>query len=158
MTRMAGPEENMRAEAEFANYIENAKYMYLKGKELHIIANDSTILKFIEDYFDVNEHAGKKFKLSNMFEGTEITLSITNNSFVGKSGVNNYSIPFEKKDNKLIISKKGISTLMAGPEEDMKAEDKYMQLLNKANYISYNKNTLCIKTSDNEVLLFNLID
>ena len=158
MTRMAGPEENMRAEAEFANYIENAKYMYLKGKELHIIANDSTILKFIEDYFDVNEHAGKKFKLSNMFEGTEITLSITNNSFVGKSGVNNYSIPFEIKDNKLIISKKGISTLMAGPEEDMKAEDKYMQLLNKANYISYNKNTLCIKTSDNEVLLFNLID
>ena len=94
--------------------------MYLKGKELHIIANDSTILKFIEDYFDVNEHAGKKFKLSNMFEGTEITLSITNNSFVGKSGVNNYSIPFEIKDNKLIISKKGISTLMAGPEEDMK--------------------------------------
>ena len=158
MTRMAGPEENMNAEADFSKYIENAKYMYLKGKELHIIDNDSTILRFVEDYFDVNEYSGKEFKLSNMFEGTEITLSITNNSFVGKSGVNNYNIPFEINDGKIIISKSGISTLMAGPEADMKAEDEYLKLLNKANYISYNNNTLCIKTSDDDILLFNMVN
>lgn len=158
MTKMAGPEENMNAESDFSKYIENAKYMYLKEKELHIIANDATILRFIEDYFDVKEYAGKEFKLSNMFEGIEITLSITNNSFVGKSGVNNYNIPFEIKDGKIKMSKTGISTLMAGPEADMNAEDEYLKLLNKANYISYNNNTLCIKTSENEILLFNLIN
>ncbi|WPC24314.1 META domain-containing protein [Brachyspira hyodysenteriae] len=158
MTRMAGPEENMNAESDFSKYIENAKYMYLKGKELIIIDNNSKILRFVEDYFDINEHAGKEFKLSNMFEGTEITLSITNNSFVGKSGVNNYNIPFEVKDGKITISKTGISTLMAGPETDMKAEDEYLKLLNKANYISYNNNTLCIKTSDDDILLFNMVN
>ncbi|TVL59525.1 META domain-containing protein [Brachyspira hyodysenteriae] len=158
MTRMAGPEENMNAESDFSKYIENAKYMYLKGKELIIIDNNSKILRFVEDYFDVNEHAGKEFKLSNMFEGTEITLSITNNSFVGKSGVNNYNIPFEVKDGKITMSKTGISTLMAGPETDMKAEDEYLKLLNKANYISYNNNTLCIKTSDDDILLFNMVN
>ena len=100
----------------------------------------------------------KNFKLSNMFEGTEITLSIEENSFTGKSGVNNYSIPVEIKDNKIIISKQGISTMMAGPEEDMKAEDEYLKLINKAEHISYNNNTLCIKTSDNEILLFNLVN
>uniref|UniRef100_UPI003F4B11C2 META domain-containing protein n=1 Tax=Brachyspira catarrhinii TaxID=2528966 RepID=UPI003F4B11C2 len=157
-TRMAGPEENMNAEADFSKYMENAKYMYLKGKELIIIANDATILRFVEDYFDVNEYSGKEFKLSNMFEGTEITLSITNNSFVGKSGVNNYNIPFEIKDGKITMSKTGISTLMAGPEADMQAEDEYLKLLNKANYISYNNNTLCIKTSDDDVLLFNMVN
>ena len=153
-TKMAGPEENMKAEAAFSSYIENAKYMYLKGKELYIITKDSTILKFIENYFDAKELNGKQFKLSNMFEGTEITLSITNNLFVGKSGVNNYSIPFEIKDGKITMSKTGISTLMAGPETDMKAEDEYLQLLNKANYISYDNGILCIKTSDNKVLIF----
>ena len=117
--------------------------MYLKGKELYITTKDSTILKFIEDYFDAKTLAGKQFKLSNMFEGTEITLSINNNSFVGKSGVNNYNIPFEIKDGKITMSKTGISTLMAGPEADMQAEDEYLDLLNKAAYISYNDNTLC---------------
>ena len=113
-----------------------------------------TCAKFIENYFDAKTLAGKQFKLSNMFEGTEITLSITNNLFVGKSGVNNYSIPFEIKDGKITMSKTGISTLMAGPETDMKAEDEYLQLLNKANYISYDNGILCIKTSDNKVLIF----
>lgn len=158
MTRMAGPEENMNAESDFSKYIENAKYMYLKGKELIIIDNNSKILRFVEDYFDVNEYSGKEFKLSNMLEGTEITLSITNNSFVGKSGVNNYNIPFEIKDGKITMSKTGISTLMAGPEADMQAEDEYLKLLNKANYISYNNNTLCLKTSDDDILLFNMVN
>ncbi|MEI0537660.1 META domain-containing protein [Brachyspira pulli] len=157
-TKMAGPEENMKAEAAFSSYIENAQYMYLKGKELYIITKDSTILKFIEDYFDAKTLAGKQFKLSNMFEGTEITLSINNNSFVGKYGVNNYNIPFEIKDGKITMSKTGISTLMAGPEADMQAEDEYLDLLNKAAYISYNDNTLCIKTSDDKILLFNMIN
>ncbi|ELV05565.1 META domain-containing protein [Brachyspira hampsonii] len=127
MTRMAGHEENMNAEADFSKYIENAKYMYLKGKELYIIANDSAILRFIEDYFDINEYSGKEFKLSNMLEGTEITLSITNNSFVGKSGINSYNIPFEIIDSKITISQNGISTLMSGTETDMKAEDEYLK-------------------------------
>ena len=56
------------------------------------------------------------------------------------------------------MSKTGISTLMAGPEADMKAEDEYLDLLNKAVYISYNDNTLCIKTSDDKILLFNMIN
>ena len=148
----------MEAEETFYSYIDNAKYMYSKGRELLIILNDSTILRFIENYFDPKVLNGKQFKLSNMFEGTEITLSIMSNSFTGKSGVNNYNIPFELDDDKVIISKNGISTLMAGPEEDMKAEDKYLSLLNNANHISYDDNILCIRTSDNEVLLFDLIN
>ncbi|OEJ13781.1 META domain-containing protein [Brachyspira hampsonii] len=157
-TKMAGPEENMNAESDFSKYMENAKYMYLKDKELYIVDNDYTILRFIEDYFDINEYLGKEFKLLNMFEGREITLSITNNSFVGKSAVNNYNIPFEIKDGKITISQNGISTLMAGTETDMKAEDEYLKLLNKASYISYNNNILCIKTSDDDILLFNLVN
>ena len=157
-TKISGSKEDMEAEETFYSYIDNAKYMYSKGRELLIILNDSTILRFIENYFDPKVLNGKQFKLSNMFEGTEITLSIMSNSFTGKSGVNNYNIPFELDDDKVIISKNGISTLMAGPEEDMKAEDKYLSLLNNANHISYDDNILCIRTSDNEVLLFDLIN
>ncbi len=157
-TKISGSKEDMEAEETFYSYIDNAKYMYSKGRELLIILNDSTILRFIENYFDPKVLNGKQFKLSNMFEGTEVTLSIMSNSFTGKSGVNNYNIPFELDDDKVIISKNGISTLMAGPEEDMKAEDKYLSLLNNANHISYDDNILCIRTSDNEVLLFDLIN
>ncbi|WP_300364974.1 META domain-containing protein [Brachyspira sp.] len=155
MTKKVSTKENMNAEADFSKYIKNAEYMYLKGKELIIIANDSTILRFIENYFEPMEFEGKEFKLSNMFEGTEITLRIDKNSFTGKSDVNNYNIPVEIKDNKIIMSKQGISTMMAGLEEDMKAENEYLKLLNKADYISYDNNTLYIKTSDNDILLFN---
>lgn len=52
MTKMSGAKEDMEAESKFLKYMENAEYMYLKGKELFIIANDSSILRFIESYFE----------------------------------------------------------------------------------------------------------
>lgn len=93
-----------------------------------------------------------------MLEGTEITISIESGSFVGNSGVNIYNIPFELKNNEITIGQNGMSTLMAGPEEDMKAEDEYMKLLNSAKYISFDNYNLCIKTADNQILLFDLTE
>ena len=77
---------------------------------------------------------------------------------MGNSGVNIYNIPFELKNNEITIGEHGISTLMAGPEEDMKAEDEYMNLLNSAKYISFDNYNLCIKTADNQILLFDLVE
>lgn len=157
-TRMSGPRDIMEAENNFVKYLENTKYMFLKDNDLIIITSDSTVLKFRENIIDTNELNGKKFRLSNMLEGTEITISIENGSFVGNSGVNLYNIPFELKNNEITIGEHGMSTLMAGPEQDMKAEDEYLKLLNSAKYISFDDYNLCIKTADNQILLFYLTE
>ena len=157
-TRMSGPRDIMDAENNFVKYLENTKYMFLKDSDLIIITSDSTVLKFRENIIDTNELNGKKFRLSNMLEGTEITISIENGSFVGNSGVNLYNIPFELKNNEITIGEHGMSTLMAGPEQDMKAEDEYLKLLNSAKYISFDDYNLCIKTADNQILLFDLTE
>ena len=157
-TKMSGPRDIMDAENNFVKYLENTKYMFLKDNDLIIITSDSTELKFRENIIDTNELNGKKFRLSNMLEGTEITISIESGSFVGNSGVNIYNIPFELKNNEITIGQHGMSTLMAGPEEDMKAEDEYMKLLNSAKYISFDNYNLCIKTADNQILLFDLTE
>ena len=62
-TKISGSKEDMEAEETFYSYIDNAKYMYSKGRELLIILNDSTILRFIENYFDPKVLNGKQFKL-----------------------------------------------------------------------------------------------
>ena len=157
-TKMSGPRDIMDAENNFVKYLENTKYMFLEGNELKIITSDSTELRFRENIIDTNELNGKKFRLSNMFEGTEITLSIENSSFVGNSGVNLYNIPFRLNNNQITMGGNGMSTLMAGPEEDMKAEDEYLKLLNSAKYISFDNYNLCIKTADNQILLFDLTE
>ena len=157
-TRMSGPRDIMDAENNFVKYLENTKYMFLKDNDLIIITSDSTVLKFRENIIDTNELNGKKFRLSNMLEGTEITISIENGSFVGNSGVNLYNIPFGLKNNEITIGEHGMSTLMAGPEQDMKAEDEYLKLLNSAKYISFDDYNLCIKTADNQILLFDLTE
>ena len=157
-TRMSGPRDIMDAENNFVRYLENTKHMFLKDNNLIILTSDFTELKFRENIIDTNELNGKKFRLSNMLEGTEITISIENGSFVGNSGVNIYNIPFELKNNEITIGQHGMSTLMAGPEEDMKAEDEYMKLLNSAKYISFDNYNLCIKTADNQILLFDLTE
>lgn len=157
-TKMSGPKDIMDAENNYVKYLENTKYMFLKDNDLIIITSDSTELKFKENIIDTNELNGKKFRLSNMLEGTEITISIESGSFVGNSGVNIYNIPFELKNNEITIGQHGMSTLMAGPEEDMKAEDEYMKLLNSAKYISFDNYNLCIKTADNQILLFDLTE
>lgn len=157
-TRMSGPRDIMDAENNFVRYLENTKHMFLKDNNLIILTSDFTELKFRENIIDTNELNGKKFRLSNMLEGTEITISIESGSFVGNSGVNIYNIPFELKNNEITIGQNGMSTLMAGPEEDMKAEDEYMKLLNSAKYISFDNYNLCIKTADNQILLFDLTE
>lgn len=157
-TKMSGAKDIMDAENNYVKYLENTKYMFLKDNDLIIITSDSTELKFKENIIDTNELNGKKFRLSNMLEGTEITISIESGSFVGNSGVNIYNIPFELKNNEITIGQHGMSTLMAGHEEDMKAEDEYMKLLNSAKYISFDNYNLCIKTADNQILLFDLTE
>ena len=157
-TKMLGPRDIMDAENNFVRYLENTKHMFLKDNNLIILTSDFTELKFRENIIDTNELNGKKFRLSNMLEGTEITISIESGSFVGNSGVNIYNIPFELKNNEITIGQHGMSTLMAGPEEDMKAEDEYMKLLNSAKYISFDNYNLCIKTADNQILLFDLTE
>ena len=105
-TKMSGPKDIMDAENNYVKYLENTKYMFLKDNDLIIITSDSTELKFKENIIDTNELNGKKFRLSNMLEGTEITISIENGSFVGNSGVNIYNIPFELKNNEITTATK----------------------------------------------------
>ena len=157
-TRMSGPRDIMDAENNFVRYLENTKYMFLQNNDLIIITSDTTELKFRENIIDTKELNGKKFRLSNMFKGTEITISIENDTFVGNSGVNLYNIPFKLNNNQITMGGNGMSTLMAGPEEDMKAEDEYMNLLNSAKYISFDNYNLCIKTADNQIVLFDLVE
>lgn len=82
---------------------------------------------------------GKEYKLKNAPDNAEITIGFDSkeNRFFGVSAVNNYFGSYMLNNDKLTLEPAG-STMMAGPEELMKAEQEYLQFL--PTVISYKLN------------------
>lgn len=97
---------------------------------------------------------GKEFMLTNMYEDKEVTISFPETNMIGgKSAVNLYFTEFALDGNNIIFSALG-STKMAGPEEDMDAENEYFQILNGADTISLNGDVLTITTDSGTNLIY----
>lgn len=101
---------------------------------------------------------GKEYKLTNAPANAEITLGFDGkeNRFFGKAAINNYFGSYTLDGNKIAFGPAG-STMMAGPEELMKAESFYLQFLPQVKTYTLDGKKLTLSTDKNEELIFEEI-
>ena len=85
-----------------------------------------------------------EYKMLNAPENAEITIGFEGDRYFGQSAVNRYFGSFEKEGDKIKFGPAG-ATMMAGPEELMKAEQQYLQNLAKVTTYTINGKTLNLK-------------
>lgn len=104
---------------------------------------------------NLKDFENKEFALSNLYNDYKITLSFEGEKIYGFSGVNRYFGSFKLDGNKIEISNLAM-TKMAGSPEAMRAEQAYLDLLNKAVKFEILKDNLILYTDNNEKLEFVL--
>ena len=101
-----------------------------------------------------NSFKGKEYKMNDAVNKAEITLGFdkTENRFFGIV-VNNYFGQYEIDGNTIKFGPAG-ATMMAGPENLMKAESQYLMTLPNVNAFVLEGQKLTLKTSDGKELIF----
>lgn len=97
---------------------------------------------------------GKEYKMNDATNNAEITLAFDakENRFFGKV-INNYFGRYELDGNNIKFGSAG-ATMMAGPENLMKAESQYLMTLPKVNAFVLEDKSLTLKTTDGQSLVF----
>ena len=98
----------------------------------------------------------KEYILTNVPDNVRITLGFEgkDNRFFGKSAVNRYFGIYVLADNNLTLSPTG-STMMAGPQDLMEAEQNYLKELLKVRTFKLEGRQLKLYTKENKELVFN---
>lgn len=104
----------------------------------------------------VDDLNGKEFMLDNVYKDMKITIGFQKDRVYGFSGVNRYMAGYKLNGSNISLTASA-STMMAGPERSMKAEDAYLKLLNGANTIALNNNILTMKTKSGAQLIYKRI-
>ena len=99
---------------------------------------------------------GKEYKLSGTEQNITIAFSAQDGRYFGQSAVNRYFGTYKIEDNKLVLSP-AASTMMAGPQEAMKAEQEYLQNLAKVSTFRLNGKKLILNLGENQDLIFDEI-
>jgi len=86
--------------------------------------------------------------------GVGITARFEDGRIVGFSGVNQYTGPYTADRSGALEAGPFISTLMAGPEPLMKAEQAYLTLLDDCDSYLVEEDTLTLSTDGEETLIF----
>ena len=81
-----------------------------------------------------------------------ITAEFIDGRIGGKSAVNQYGGPYTAKDDGSISFGDLVSTMMAGPEPDMKAEQTYLALLAKVTSFKVDGDQLTLEGGDGELI------
>jgi len=88
----------------------------------------------------------------------EITASFESGRVAGKSAVNQYSGPYTQGPGQAFSTGPLVSTLMAGPEPDMRAEQAYLEALQAARSFQLAQDTLTLYDEQgNVVLIFEAV-
>ena len=88
-----------------------------------------------------------------------ITAEFADGKISGKSAVNNYSGPFTEGPGEAFSVGELISTMMAGPEPDMRAEAAYLKLLAEAKSFRIDGDSLTLfDPNGNESLIFKAVE
>lgn len=101
---------------------------------------------------------GKEYKMQDAANNAEITLGFDakESRFFGKV-VNNYFGQYEVDANSIKFGPAG-ATMMAGPENLMKAESQYLMTLPTVNSFVLEGKKLTLKTADGKELVFEEIE
>ncbi|MDA0105323.1 META domain-containing protein [Brachyspira hyodysenteriae] len=153
-TLMAGNEEDMKNESEFLSDLGKANSVSLDNDKLTIKTTENKELTFTKRSLNYNDLYGREFILENKYPEIGITIAFDTNKIYGFSGVNRYFGGYTlTNDNIITIGALG-STMMAGPEENMKAEQEFSKIISAASNITLSITNLEITTTSGEKLIF----
>ena len=99
----------------------------------------------------------KRGKEQEFPKNANITINFADNKINGNSGVNNYFGSYEIKNNSILTATPA-STLMAGPEELMKIEQRFLEILQNSPRITYKNETLSLRNKNGEIWTFQKLD
>lgn len=90
-------------------------------------------------------------------QDANITINFADNKINGNSGVNSYFGGYKIKNNS-ILTANAATTLMAGPEELMKIEQRFLEILQNSPRITYKNETLSLRSKNGEIWIFEKLD
>ena len=90
-------------------------------------------------------------------QDANITINFADNKINGNSGVNSYFGGYKIKNNS-ILTANAATTLMAGPEELMKIEQRFLETLQNSPRITYSNTTLSLRNKNGEIWTFQKLD
>ena len=166
-TLMAGPEELMSIEQNFFDILQSSPKISYNASTLTLSKNKKEIWTF--KVLTLNKQLqDTSWKLLNMdgkdvskliSESEEgITISFSENRINGNSGINNYFGNCEITDNNIKIGPLG-STRMAGPENLMKVEREFLELLGNSKKVKLSdQKTLVLTTDKGKTLIFEKVN
>ncbi len=99
----------------------------------------------------------KRGKEQEFPQNANITINFADNKINGNSGVNSYFGGYKIKNNS-ILTANAATTLMAGPEELMKIEQRFLEILQNSPRITYSNTALSLKNKNGEIWIFEKLD
>lgn len=90
-------------------------------------------------------------------QNANITINFADNKINGNSGVNSYFGGYKIK-NSSVLTANAATTLMAGPEELMKIEQRFLETLQNSPRITYSNTTLSLRNKNGEIWTFQKLD
>ena len=161
-TEMAGPQELMDIERKFFDILQSSPKISYDKETLTLSNNKGEIWTFKVLTLEKKLHntdwrlinmAGKNMKLQ-MKNEEQITLSFTENEINGNAGINNYFGSYKISNDNISIQGIG-ATEMAGPDNLMRIEGEYLDLLEHVKKIKLiNQKTLVLTTDKGKTLTF----
>ena len=165
-TLMAGSENLMNIEQNFLDILQSFPKISYNASTL-ILSNKKEVWTF--KVLTLNKKLkNTSWKLLNM-DGKDvsklisknennITLSFNENGINGNSGINNYFGDYEIVNNNIKIGPLG-STRMAGPENLMKVEREFLELLGNSKKVKLSdQKTLILTTDKGKTLIFEKVN
>ena len=161
-TEMAGSQELMDIERKFFDILQSSPKISYDKETLTLSNNKGEIWTFKVLTLEKKLHntdwrlinmAGKNMKLQ-MKNEEQITLSFTENEINGNAGINNYFGSYKISNDNISIQGIG-ATEMAGPDNLMRIEGEYLDLLEHVKKIKLiNQKTLVLTTDKGQTLTF----
>ena len=99
----------------------------------------------------------KRGKEQQIPKNANITINFADNKINGNSGINSYFGDYKIKNNS-ILTANAVTTLMAGPEELMKIEQRFLEILQNSPRITYSNTTLSLRNKNGEIWTFQKLD
>ena len=165
-TLMAGPENLMNIEQNFLDILQSFPKISYNASTL-TLSNKKEVWTF--KILTLNKKLkNTSWKLLNM-DGKDVsklisknenntTLSFNENGINGNSGINNYFGDYEIVNNNIKIGPLG-STRMAGPENLMKVEREFLELLGNSKKVKLSdQKTLILTTDKGKTLIFEKVN
>lgn len=147
-TRMTGPENMMTQEQNFLAALQNVTgYTIANGVVTFTDTSGNTLLTFTAMPAKILD--GTSWTLS---DNSNVTLAFTNGAFNGQAPVNLYFGSWFVTENGITFGAVG-STMMAGPEDQMKAETEFFTSLNNVTGYKITDGQLLLTDKDGKTLL-----